>query len=193
MYVPVLVTPPDPATPVVDLDEAKKHLRVDSDDENGLITGLIGAATQYLDGYAGILGRCLMAQSWQQNFDCYERCLRLPLPASTITSIIVTNSTGATSTIDESNYELLADARGSYVRFADGYAGPGDIGTHNGIAVTFSAGAEDPADIPQPIRTAILLLVAHWYQNREAVGDGTSAALPLGVDALVAPFRRVSV
>jgi uncharacterized phiE125 gp8 family phage protein len=191
MYAPVLVTAPE--TPVVDLADAKMHLRVDHDDENGLITALIATATQYLDGYPGILGRCLMAQEWRQDFDCYDRCLRLPLPASTVSSIVVTSSTGATSTIDPANYELLADARGSYVRFVDGYAGPGDIGTRHGIAVTFAAGAADADDVPQPIRTAILLLVAHWYQNREAVAAAADTALPLGVEALLAPFRRIGL
>lgn len=190
MYAPVLVTPPE--TPVVSLDEAKKHLRVDIDDEDGLITGFVTSAIQYLDGYAGILGRCLMAQEWRQDFDCYERHLRLPLPASSVTSIVVTNTAGASSTIDEAAYELLADARGSYVRFADSYAGPGDVGTHNGIAVTFAAGADDPELVPQPIHTAILLLVAHWYQNREAASANAITALPLGVDALLAPYRRRS-
>lgn len=43
--------------------------------------------------------------------------------------------------------------------------------------------AENPA-----IRQAMLLLVGHWYKNREAVGDETKE-LPLGFWALIQPYR----
>jgi uncharacterized phiE125 gp8 family phage protein len=38
---------------------------------------------------------------------------------------------------------------------------------------------------------AALMLVAHWYQNREAVSVGNTLAveLPLGVEMLVRPYR----
>ncbi len=42
----------------VSLAAIKTHLRVDHDDENELINVLIAAATDHLDGYGGILGKC---------------------------------------------------------------------------------------------------------------------------------------
>lgn len=52
------------------------------------------------------------------------------------------------------------------------------------IAVTtFATG------IPQPLRVAILQLVAHWYFNREAVVAGAPASVPHALDALLAQFR----
>jgi len=76
MYAPIRTTPP--ATLPVSLTEAKLHLRVDHDDEDLLIEGLIGAATDHLDGWTGILGRCLEEQEWRQDFDGFEN-FRLPL------------------------------------------------------------------------------------------------------------------
>lgn len=47
-----------------------------------------------------------------------------------------------------------------------------------------------PAIRPASLDHAVLLLVGHWYGNREAVALGTIAtALPLAFDALVAPHR----
>ncbi|MFP5432845.1 MAG: head-tail connector protein [Alphaproteobacteria bacterium] len=44
------------------------------------------------------------------------------------------------------------------------------------------------------MKAAILLLVGHWYANREAVVTGTIATqLPMAVDALLAPLRRVGI
>ena len=48
-----------PTSTPVSLDEAKIHCRVDHTDEDDLITGLIAAATENLDGCGGILGRAL--------------------------------------------------------------------------------------------------------------------------------------
>lgn len=40
------------------------------------------------------------------------------------------------------------------------------------------------------IKTAMLLMVGHWYGNREATVVGVSASkLPLSVDSLLKPYR----
>lgn len=50
---------------------------------------------------------------------------------------------------------------------------------------------ENRAAIPAEIRAAAMLLVANWYANREAVVIGeTATALPLGVEALISPWKR---
>jgi uncharacterized phiE125 gp8 family phage protein len=49
------------------------------------------------------------------------------------------------------------------------------------------------ADVPAPIRQALLMLVAHWYENREAGPGDPRAAPPPAVSALLAPYRRVAL
>jgi hypothetical protein len=39
--------------------------------------------------------------------------------------------------------------------------------------------------IPETVRQALMLLVNHWYRNREAVTPGSMTELPLAVDALL--------
>lgn len=49
-----------------------------------------------------------------------------------------------------------------------------------------------PATPVQPaVRHAILMLVSHWYSNRDAAGEKPSHAIEFGVDALIAPYREV--
>lgn len=67
-----------PTADVVSLLEAKLHLRVDGDDEDDLIQGLIDAAVSYLDGADGVLGRALAPQDWEVVF-CGDTAGELPL------------------------------------------------------------------------------------------------------------------
>lgn len=54
-----------------------------------------------------------------------------------------------------------------------------------------AAGDVDALVFDGDIEAAMLLLVGHWYANREAVViDGKTAAVPLGVDALLSPHRH---
>lgn len=190
MYKPTLVTAP--GVPVITRDEAKLHLRVDSDGEDELVDGLIAAALSLLDGWSGILGRCLVNQTWQITADAFSRCMRLPMPAASVTSIKVRDAAGVLSAaIAGSNYALLHDARGSFVRFNDGYAYPGgDMTEAEGVIIQFVAGyGAAAADVPSAIKLAMLLLIGHWYANREAVSSDAGTELPLAVSSLLAPFR----
>lgn len=62
------------------------------------------------------------------------------------------------------------------VRYRAGYSG--EIATDT-----------DAEPLPGGIRAAILLTVAHLYKNREAVTEGAMSELPLGVEALLRPWR----
>ncbi|MFX7701355.1 head-tail connector protein, partial [Acinetobacter baumannii] len=62
------------------------------------------------------------------------------------------------------------------------------------VTVRYRAGyaAQDGrSTVPAPIRHAVLLMVGHLYSNRDAVTTTAAqpAQLPLGVEALVAPYR----
>jgi len=61
----------------------------------------------------------------------------------------------------------------------------------NGIEIDFTAGYGAAAsDVPAPLRQAVLLLVAHWYENREPIAVGSpEMAVPGPVAQLVEPFR----
>jgi uncharacterized phiE125 gp8 family phage protein len=58
------------------------------------------------------------------------------------------------------------------------------------VTVRFVAGyGANPGDVPEPLRQAMLLLIGHYYENREAVAAGTLTELPFAVASLVFPFR----
>lgn len=197
MHRPVLITPP--AIQPVTLTEAKLHLRVDHNDEDTLILGLIRAATEHLDGWTGILGRCLVEQVWRQDHDRFARQMSIPLgPVIAVQSITWRDPAGQLSTVPSGSYDLRIDEAGNAViRFDADYVFPTNLHESRAVAINFKAGYEinpgppGSSTVPDPLKVAILLLVGHWYQNREAVSTTGMASLPFAVKALIAPYRRM--
>lgn len=190
MIPPVRTVPP--ASAPVTLAEAKLHCRVDGDDEDTLITALISAATSHLDGWSGVLGRCIVSQTWRQDLGAFpDGDIRLPFPDVSAVTVAYTDTAGATQTLAGSAYHLTADAVSSFLTLADGASWPDTSARPDAVHITMTVGF--PA-VPEAIKAAILLHVGHLYENREASVIGVSVAeLPLAHDALVSPYRRVGV
>ncbi|MEH6641401.1 head-tail connector protein [Vreelandella glaciei] len=54
--------------------------------------------------------------------------------------------------------------------------------------------SEYPLVLDEDITVAMLLMIGHWYINREAVVIGTiTATLPLAVESILWPYRRLGV
>lgn len=194
------MTPVRTGTPaaIMDLATAKAHLRVEHQDEDTLIAGILAAATERLDGWSGILGRCLMPQTWTSfvpYFDDFR--LRLPLvPVQSVTSVKYYDVNGVQQTFGASNYRLLADGRSAYIQLAFPAVWPTSLALlrDDAVSITFLAGYADAASVPAALKQAILLMVGDFYENRLTVEVGvrvTAIEIPMSVtvEALIAPYR----
>ncbi|WP_054309916.1 head-tail connector protein [Mesorhizobium sp. 1M-11] len=47
--------------------------------------------------------------------------------------------------------------------------------------------------MPTPVRHAILLLISHFYEHRDAATDRPPAAIAYGVNALLSPYRTQDI
>jgi uncharacterized phiE125 gp8 family phage protein len=181
-----LIAPP--AEEPVTLADARAHLRLDAVEEDALLQALVTAARTALEAETR---RAFVTQQWRLTLDDWpSRPIELPLaPVAEVTAVKVALLSGAMLTIDPAFYEV--DAKGEPPRLAAkrGQAWPMPATRLAGIEVEFTAGYGDGAAVPQPLKQALLLLVAHWFENRAPVGGGRE--LPLTVSALVAPYRRM--
>lgn len=56
------------------------------------------------------------------------------------------------------------------------------------------AEGEEGQTLTPALKLAALLLIGHWYTNREAVVTGTIATtLPLAYESLIHPYREIAV
>lgn len=170
----VLITPP--AAAPISLAEAKAQCRVEYGDEDLLLQHYIDAATALLDGPAGILGRCLVSQQWRLELAALPTRVALPFPDSTVDQAMLHDGDGAPIAFD-----MIWQGLGTMFVPRAGIGRPATI--------TVTAGYGSPAQVPVAIRQAMLLLVAHWFDHRDTAPD--RSAMPMAVDALLAPFRRV--
>lgn len=179
-----------PAAEPVTLAEARAHLRLDATEEDTLLGALLVAARTALEAATR---RALLSQSWRLTMDDWPAPpVELPLaPVLTVDAVKVVTIGGSMLTIDPAFYEV--DAAGTPPRLAArrGQAWPMPATRLAGIAVDFTAGYGSPAEVPPPLRQAVLMLVAHWFENREPVAVGAGAELPMMVAALIAPYRRL--
>ena len=179
-----------PAAEPVTLAETKLHLRVDHNDEDGLINSLIKLARQDVERMCNL---ALITQTWDWSMDAWpDRLFSIPLwPLQNVTSIRWKNLAGTETTIDAGNYIVDASSRPGRVSLNAAYSWPTDeLYPLAAVTIQFTAGfGADGASVPERYRQAILLLVGHYYENREAVlaGSGINVQLlPLGVTALLA-------
>lgn len=186
-YAPILVDGADVLP--VHLDDVKQHLRVDGDDEDSLIETYLLAAVTHLDGASGWLGRAIVAQTWAQQFDTFERSVRLDLaPISEIVSVTYLDADGVEQTVDDTDYMLVNAGSSPELRFLDDYSFPVTRDQRPVLTVTFIGGYGDDTAAPQPIKVAILLMVGDMYANREAKTEGGMLINPT-VRMLLDPYR----
>ena len=194
----VLVTPPteEPIT----LEEAKLHLRVESEqeEEDALILGLVKAARAFVENETG---RAMLTQTWRVYLDRFptrfyrDTAITLPVvPVQSITSVSYYNEAGVLTVFPGGSYVVdLASEMGRIVTGVS-IAWPSTYDIPNAVVVELVAGYPNVGAIPAPLVAAMKLLIGHWYESRESVVVGTSAmAIPLGVDALLAPYRMLAV
>ncbi|MGJ8529821.1 head-tail connector protein [Maritalea sp.] len=187
MIKPALILAPvaDPLT----LAEVKQHLRVDFDDDDALLTVLIAAATTHLDGYGGILGKCLMRQTWRVSADRFN-CQTIRLPFSEIVSVVVNyhNSAMQEMLLADTEYEVLEDSLGAYVYLSPAFPNVDLANTKNPAWVDLVCGTENASDVPQSLLLAMKMMIAHWYEHRS--GNNPNRGLPAGVETLLARHRK---
>ena len=189
---PAILTTP-PAVEPLSLAEAKEHLKVEVDVDDNLISRLITTARQHVEKQ---IDKVMIDQTWLIYLSDWPGTseVKLPVaPISAVNDLRTWSSDGIASTVDPSHYYAdLADTpqrlvlRGSRI-----WLKPSQVA--NGIEIEVIAGyGPDGVSVPAPLRTAMLLLIAHWYENRQpdcagAVGGSIATSL----QSLLAPYKRV--
>jgi len=188
---PQLVTAP--ASEPIALADVKRHLRIETSntDDDTLLDALIDTAIAYYDGYAGILRRCLISQTWVEKWQVFPG-VRIPLrlaPVSSITHVKYYDGDNVLQTVSSSDYSLQIGHGGPYVVVDNDASWPDVYPRDDAVQITYVAGyGASGSSVPAPILHAMKLHVERLY---EGANWPDAAAHVAAEQALIAPFRRV--
>ena len=183
-----------PAGEPISLADMKTFLRIEHSDDDATISALIAGARIHIEAHPR---RALMTQSWRLTRDVWPGSGRLPLlpaPLRTLLAVRVFRADGTAQLLDPAGFGIDRIAAPAVLTFERGaLPAPGRIA--GGIELDIEAGYGAAAsDVPEPLRQAIRLLVAHWYENRALIAaSGEVARVPYSVAGLIAPSRVISL
>jgi uncharacterized phiE125 gp8 family phage protein len=168
----------------VSLEEARVHLRVETEAEDVLIVGLIGAAREWAEV---VTRRALVTTTYRldlSEWPCDEITLPRP-PLKTLTSVKYYDTANVLQTWAASNYQVSAPvgpwAPRAEIELAYGVIWPTTYPREDAIQITFDAGY---VDFPKALKAALLILLTHLFEHR---GDA-SQELPPAARALLSPY-----
>jgi uncharacterized phiE125 gp8 family phage protein len=178
----------EPAAEPVTLADVKAQLRVGHDSEDALLSGLIRAARDEVEAQAGV---ALIDQAWRLAFDRWPHDKLVKLrryPVKEILSVTVYGAEGEAALVNAASYEADLKSRPARLHFV---GPPPPEQRLNGIEIDFVAGfGEAGTDVPDLLKRAILVLVAHWYEFRAVYrAEDQPVSVPPGFDRLIAGYR----
>lgn len=175
----------EPTSEPVTLTEAKAHCRIDTTADDTLVSSLITAARAWCESR---IGQCLMPATYRLKLDRFcGHEIELPYPPLTaVSSIAYVDSAGSAQTLSSALYAVDTDSKPGRVSPVYAEVWPTTREQLQAITITYTAGYASASVVPQSIKQAILLLVGHWYENREASVVGvTSVPLVTAVESLL--------
>jgi len=169
-------------------EEAKTHLRISTLDEDTYIDRLIKAARVRTES---VTSRALLNQTWNYYMDSFPSRIQLPRPPlGSVTSVKYVDQDGVEQTLSNTLYTVDTSAEPGLVYMNYNGSWPDVRVFDKAINVEYVAGyGAASTAVPEDLLQAMLLLIGHLYENREAVMETQTYPLPMGYEALVFPYR----
>ncbi len=185
---PILIN--GPTLEPVSIVEMKTYLRLDTNDDDGLIAAFITASRLLIEASAR---RVFISQTWRLVMDSWPAngIIRVPFaPLIQVSAARVYNASGMASIVNTTSLEAntLSDPPTVMIVGPVSVAGRARAGVEVDVVCGYGPLM---GNIPEPLRQAIRLLVARWYENRGDLAHPQAATLPPEISALVSPYRRV--
>jgi uncharacterized phiE125 gp8 family phage protein len=164
---------PEPLTK----EEVKLNLRVTHDEDDALIRSLIVAAREYVELWTD---RALVPTTVTMKLDKFPGwddgyTILLPKsPVTAFTSITYYDENDTSGTLASTEYQADIASEPARVIPVATVTWPVTYERLHAVTLTYAAGYATPATVPERIKQAMHILIAHWYSNREPVGNAGS-------------------
>lgn len=180
-----------PATTAISLEEVRQQLRIEHSDDDLLLDRLINVAQAFTD-VMGALGHAMINQTWAQWVAPYPSEVRLFLgPVRSVSSIKYYDTDGVLQTATLDNFDVFGTEFATTIKPKSGYAWPSTQNRPDAIRIEYVIGyGSSASDVPEGIRHAMMMLIGHWYENRENAALDQLSDVPYGYDVIIGLYRR---
>jgi uncharacterized phiE125 gp8 family phage protein len=168
---------------------AKAHLKVDVSDDDTLIDNLINAATQIAEDYTNryFINTTLkmVGDKWDDITELYKS------PVSSVSSIKYYDSDNSQQTLASSVYLVDLVSKPCNISLKVDQSFPDLADRKMAVEVNYVVGEGGAgSDVSDLVKEAVLLMVGHWYQNREAVVIGRIATeIPMAAKMILDQYK----
>jgi uncharacterized phiE125 gp8 family phage protein len=164
-FLPRCVVPP--ASLPVSISDIKANLNITTAEHDATLNALNSAVTIILDGFGGYLGRAIVTQTWEQEYEGWpcEREFELPFPDCTSIQVYYRDINGATQQLNSTYlYDPREEDEGTEVTIKNTAILPMHDYGPAPVKVRFVTGWE-AASVPEPIKQAIISEVCSLYNQ----------------------------
>jgi len=177
-----------PTIEPVTLAEAKAQCRVDISTDDAYITSLITAAREHCEGIDWCAYMTQTLELWLEDWPLDDE-IELPRPPlQSVSSVKYYDVNDVEYTLATTVYavDVVSVPGLIHLRYLQTWPIL-QLRDYNAIKITYIAGWDSAAYMPVVIKQAMLLLIGHWYENREGILVGSiSKSIEFGVHALLA-------
>jgi uncharacterized phiE125 gp8 family phage protein len=180
----------DPTLEPVSISEAKSHLRITWDSEDASIDAIINSARWFVETFTR---RALINRTIETRFDAFANSMFLPQPPLvSVSSVQYIDGNGDAQTLSTDVYDVDTYSEPGRIWLKYGQSYPTPRAESHAVRVTHVSGyGSARSSIPGQLRQAMLMMIGHFYENREAVGaliGGNIVEMPIGASALLLPY-----
>lgn len=186
-----IVTNSGPSAEPLTVAELKARLRIDHSSEDDLIESLGKAARELIEGWTGCR---MMTRTEYLYLDSFPPCDAIVIPVAPVTavaSVKLYDEDDAATTMAAADYMVDLKGHVAAVRLKSGKSWPtidAEERVANAVEVAFTSGYASAGAVPERLKTALHLLTAHLYENREATTPLELRELPMGLQTVILPF-----
>lgn len=202
-------------TEPITLAMARKQCKVDAEgsppthEDDDLIQLFTSAAREWCEAYLGLIVAPTLVEIRLDEFPAQVTRVSTSGVSSTepgsitlesgpvlgIDSIAYVDPDSADLLVDNTLYALDTTGQVAVIRLNTDAAWPDTKNEANAVTVRYLVGYSTPGDSPQDaplpksIQTAILLIIAHLYRNREQTTAANLMTIPMGATAFLSPLK----
>lgn len=185
---------------ILTLTDIKTQLRIDDTDSDALLDIYLEAAIDLVERETT---RALRDNVYEWRLDQWPSCgamLKLPIaPVRDVLTVTYVDADEAEQSVDVALWDWERSSTGADLWFSTDFDFPTIGRERGGLRIGFEAGSdadlgtgsEGDADlvVPPLAKPCLLLIIAHWFQNREDASEQELKEIPMGSRRLIQRLR----